>query len=82
VRESAERLLGAYSWREAVHREVFEALLSIPSNSPEDIRNRLPARLTLKGYPDIDFEDLFQPHSLSKEEAERLFQELQRSADL
>ena len=76
VRKTARRLLRNYSWREPVHRVIFEALECIPSDLPEDIRSRLPARLTLKGYPAVDFEDLFQPHSLSKEEAERLFREL------
>ena len=74
--ETAKRLLRGYCWREPVHQAIFEALESIPSDSPEAIRSRLLTRLTVKGYPDVDCEDLFQPHSLSKEEAERLFQAL------
>ncbi len=58
---------------------IFEALECIADDLPEDIRSRLPARLTLKGYPHVDFEDFLQPHSLSNEEAERLFRELTNS---
>ena len=73
VLETARRLLRSYSWREPVHQAIFQAVESIPSDSPEDIRNRLLTRLTVRGFPDVDCADLFQPHCLSKEEAERLF---------
>lgn len=76
VRAAARCLLRDYSWHEPAHRAIFEVLDSLPSDLPEVVRDQLPARLTLKGYPDLDFEDLFRPHSLSKEETERLIQML------
>jgi hypothetical protein len=76
VRESARQFLRDYSWREPAHQVIFDALESIPSDLPEVIYSQLPARLTLRGFPDIDCEDFFQPHSLPREEAVRLMEEL------
>ncbi|MBI1941689.1 MAG: hypothetical protein HYS33_09310 [Acidobacteria bacterium] len=76
VRETARRLLRDYSWREPVHRVLFEVLNALPSDRPEDIRSLLPSRLTLRGFPDLDCDDLFLPHSLSGKDAMRLMQKL------
>jgi len=76
VRASARDLLRTYRWREPLHHVIFEVILSIPTEVPEVIRTQLPARLTRRGFPDVDIEDLFKPHGLSKEEAERLVRRL------
>ncbi len=79
VREAGRRILEDYRWREPTHRVVLEVLMTMPASSPETIRDLLPCRLTRMGFPDVAWEHFFQPHSLSKEEAERLMRELAES---
>ena len=76
VQETAKLVLQNYCWREPLHQLVFNVLVSIPSESPEMIRNHLPARLTRTGFPDVPWEDFFKPHSLSRGEAEHLIEQL------
>jgi len=79
VRATARDILRTYRWREPLHQIVFEVVLGIPTEAPEVIREQLPARLTRKGFPDVDIEGFFKPHGLSKEEAERLIRQLRGS---
>jgi hypothetical protein len=79
VRATARDILRTYRWREPLHQIVFEVVLSIPTEAPEVIREQLLARLTRKGFPDVNIEDFFKPHGLSKEEAERLIRQLRDS---
>jgi len=48
----------------------------MPFGSPELARQQLPARLTRAGFPDVEVEDLFRPHSLSQAAAEELMRDL------
>jgi hypothetical protein len=79
VRARARELLLSYRWREPLHQVVFEVVLGIPTEAPEVIREQLPARLTRKGFPDVDIGDFFEPHGLSKEKAGRLIRQLRDS---
>lgn len=79
VRELGKLILKDYRWREPLHQVVFNVLIDMPTDVPDVIHNQLPARLTRKGFPDVATEDLFQPHSLSKAEAERLMKLLRDS---
>ena len=76
VREAAKVILRHYRWHEPLHQMIFNLLVEMPTDDPEVIRDLLPSRLTRKGFPDVAWEDFFQPHPLSKEEAERLMQHL------
>jgi len=76
VRATARDVLQAYRWREPVHQVVFDVVLNIPTDLAELVRSQLPARLTRRGFPDVDIDDFFKPHQLSKGEAERLMREL------
>ncbi|HEV2491678.1 MAG TPA: hypothetical protein VG204_01245 [Terriglobia bacterium] len=76
VRASARALLAGYQWHEPLHQVIFDVVLSIPSDIPEVIQSELPAGLTRRGFPDFDFDDLFRPHDLSKDDAERLMSDL------
>ncbi|HZP00428.1 MAG TPA: hypothetical protein VFD30_09045 [Terriglobia bacterium] len=79
VRETARRRLKQYRWREPLHRTLFTVLSDLSTDDPETIRNLLPSRLTRYGYPDTDFATLFVAHSLSKEEAELVIEQLASS---
>ena len=76
VRGTAKLLLRTYRWREPAHQVIFEAVMSIPSEDSAVVRDQLPARVTRKGFPDLEWGSLFRPHRLSKEEAEELMEQL------
>jgi hypothetical protein len=76
VRSVADSTLSNYRWLEPVHRVTFEILLAFGTTSVLLIREHFPARLARRGFPDFDFGFLFEPHSLSRGEAERLMREL------
>jgi hypothetical protein len=79
VRETSRMVLRGYRWRELMHQVIFDVVLSIPSDTPEVIQSQLPARLTRRGFPDVDIDDLFKPHGMSKKHAEELMQFLHDS---
>jgi hypothetical protein len=80
VEEAARLTLKDYRWREPSHGVIFEILIGIPGGAPEVIREQLPARLTRKGFPDVDWENILKPQALSKNEVEQLMQELVESS--
>lgn len=69
VKEIGKSLLRDYHWSNALHQAIWNALYSLPSENPETLRQLLPARLTRLGFPDVEWEEFFAPHSLSKDEA-------------
>lgn len=76
IRETAALLLRDYVWQEPLYRVIYEVLLSIHGDNPIVIREQLPSRLTLKGFPDAPWEELFDPQDISKSEVEQLMQDL------
>lgn len=59
VRDSARELLAGYEWRDAAHQAVFDIVMKFPDAAAEVLRDQLPAKLTLRGFPDFDFDSLF-----------------------
>ena len=74
LRDLARTSLRAYRWRDPVHQAIFEIFLSLPADATAALPDLLPARLTRRGFPDFSIEDLFQPHGVSRAEAERLIE--------
>src|SRR5574337_508162 len=74
--ETAGLILKDYHWREPLHEVIFRILVGLPTDSTEVIRQRLPSHLTRRGFPDVDWEQLFEPHHLSTEQVERLMKRL------
>jgi hypothetical protein len=79
AREAAARTLSQYAWREPVHLAIYKCLLSTHRVKPEDLRSELLACLTRKGFPDIELEFLFEPHTLSCQIVEQLMLRLKTS---
>jgi hypothetical protein len=75
-REAAERGLADYYWREPVHQAIFEIIMSFPSTSSQSIREQLPGRLTRRGFPDFDFESLFERREFAPNEFEQSIRRL------
>ncbi len=59
------RMLEDYRFQSHDHQLVFDALREIGTDAPQIIREQLAARLTRKGFPDLDLEIYFQPHHLT-----------------
>jgi hypothetical protein len=76
VREGLIPLLRGYTWQSALQRAIFNAIAAIPSDNPEILRQLLPAKLTRMGFPDVEWEELFAPLSMSGEEAVVLVRQL------
>jgi|HubBroStandDraft_5_1064220.scaffolds.fasta_scaffold142990_1 hypothetical protein len=54
--------LATYSWIEAEHRIVYEALSNTPLNDARALREQLPSQATRMGFPDVNW-DLFSDGS-------------------
>jgi len=75
-RENARRALTDYRWHDPVHQAVFDVIMSFPSASSQALREQLPGRLTRRGFPDFDFESLFESRESESQELERLIARL------
>jgi len=62
-------LLRGYVWQSELHHAIFDALAAAPSGKPSILRQLLPAKLTRMGFPDVEWEELFAPQGLSRDEA-------------
>ena len=69
ARDALVPLLQGYTWKSTLHRAIFDAVSAFPSNDAETLRQLLPAKLTRMGFPDVDWEEIFSPLSLSSDEA-------------
>ena len=69
-RAELEDLLARHRWHSEDHRVVFEALAGWRAE-PETIRDGLAARITRRGFPDIEIEAYFAPVAASLETALR-----------
>lgn len=78
LRAEANSLLARYRWREPIHQEVFRAIFDFPADQPAALKDRLPARLTRRGFPDFDINSLFQSQDLSREQLTDLMKSLNR----
>lgn len=69
VRKALAPLLCDYAWQSELHHAIFDALAAVPSDDPAMLRQLLPAKLTRMGFPDIEWDELFSPQGLSRDEA-------------
>jgi hypothetical protein len=59
LRERARELLADYRWSDGAHEAIFEIVMRLPQVSRQALRDQLPALLTRRGFPDLDFGNLF-----------------------
>jgi hypothetical protein len=76
VADTFQPLLREYQWKSTLHRAIFNAIAAFPSDDPEVLRQWLPAKLTRMGFPDVEWEEIFTPPSLSREEAIAMVRQL------
>ena len=56
-------LLAVYRFADNVHQLIFDTVREIHTGDPLILRELLPARLNNKGFPDLDLDTYFQPHT-------------------
>ncbi|MBI3405728.1 MAG: hypothetical protein HY046_09760 [Acidobacteria bacterium] len=64
VWQDGVELLAEYPFQDNLHQVVFDTLLEMKTDDPRIIQGLLPARLTIKGFPDLDLSTFFAPHNL------------------
>lgn len=69
IKKESEFLLRGYKWHDPICQAVYDAVLALPGASPEKLRELLPPKLTRLGFPDVDWEEFFTPHVLSRDDA-------------
>ncbi len=70
------RILHGYRFRDPLHQIIFETLSEIGPAAPPLVRELLAARLTRKGFPDVDLDPFFEPHGLTADAAMALMERL------
>jgi hypothetical protein len=76
VKDTLPPLLRGYPWKSTLHQAIFNAIAAFPSDDPEILRQLLPAKLTRMGFPDVEWEEIFSPPSLSRDEAIALVRQM------
>lgn len=79
-RREALALLANHNFSDPIRQAIFNEVEKIGRAPAAFLRQELPARLTRRGFPDLDFEGLFAPSPLPAERALELVRELVRAA--
>jgi len=64
TRRQVLRLLEVYSFRDVIHQLIFDAVREIKTSQAGFLRQELPARLTQKGFPEVDFDQFLEAPGL------------------
>lgn len=75
-RQQVLRLLDTYAFQDVINQLTFDAVREIRAEQPELLRQQLPARLTQKGFPEVDFEKFLAASALSPRQAVELAERL------
>jgi hypothetical protein len=78
-RAKVVQTLKDYAWLEPVHEALFKCLAQIPSRDAEILRSLLPACLTRRGFPDVDWDFFFISPGVDRNEFEKLLSGLRQS---
>ncbi|MGH9803725.1 MAG: hypothetical protein ACRD4D_01035 [Candidatus Acidiferrales bacterium] len=69
ARREALAMLSGYAFNDPIRQAIFDEANRIGPERPDLLRQELPARLTRRGFPAVDFDSLFAPPSLTTEQA-------------
>lgn len=72
------KLLRSENFIEPMQRILFEEIVALGAVDSEQLRQLLPSRLTNRGFPDFDLENLLNPKLFSEIEIARLFESVLR----
>jgi hypothetical protein len=76
------RLVDPSKFVEPLQRILFEEIRALGAIDPKRLLELLPARVTNRGFPDFDLDDLLTPKLVSEQDIERLFQSALRLIDV
>jgi len=76
------RLVDPSKFVEPLQRVLFEEIRALGAIGPKRLLELLPARVTNRGFPDFDLDDLLTPKLVSEQDIERLFQSALRLIDV
>jgi hypothetical protein len=68
------RLLDPDSFYEPLQRVIFEEVKALGAVDAKQLLLLLPGRITNRGFPDFDIQDLLTPKLVSEQDIEKLFQ--------
>jgi hypothetical protein len=76
------RLVDPAKFLEPLQRVLFEEIRALGPIDAKHLLQLLPARVTNRGFPDFDLDDLLTPKLVSESDIERLFQSALRLIDV
>ena len=69
-------MLDPSSFLDELNRVAFEEIVAIGAVSARRLRELLPGRITLRGFPDFDVKDFLGRNTAQDEDIDRLFESL------
>src|SRR5258708_14652166 len=76
------KLLDPIVFDDPLHRVVFEEIRELGSIDSRRLRELLPARVTNRGFPHFDLNELLAPHEVTEKEIDQLFESALQLLDL
>jgi hypothetical protein len=76
------RLIPPTKFLEPLQRVLFEEIQAMGAIDSKRLLQLLPARVTNRGFPDFELQDLLTPKLVSEQDIERLFQNALRLIDV
>ncbi len=76
------KLLDPIVFDDPLHRVVFEEIRELGSIDSRRLRELLPARVTIRGFPDFDLNELLAPREVTEKEIDQLFESALQLLDL
>jgi hypothetical protein len=76
------RLLQPDSFFEPLQRIIFEEVRALGAVDAKQLLQLLPGRITNRGFPDFEMEDLLTPKLVSEQDIEKLFHSALRLMNL
>jgi hypothetical protein len=76
------RLIDPAKFVEPLQRVIFEEIRALGAIDAKRLLQSLPARVTNRGFPDFEMNDLLTPKLVSEQDIERLFQSALRLIEI
>ena len=76
------KLLDPSVFDDPLHRVVFEEIRELGSIDSRRLRELLPARVTNRGFPDFNLNELLAPHEVTEKQIDQLFESVLQLLDL
>jgi hypothetical protein len=74
-------LLNDAAFKDALHRAIFEEIAGMGEISARRLRDLLPGRVTLRGFPDFDLKEFLGRDGARDEDIDHWFDSLLRLSD-